>query len=178
MMKNSALIFPEVVNNFNVYNGGDKYMGVSGEVSLASLSAKTATVTGAGILGEYNTAVIGMFQSISQEIPFRIINQEYFTLLDSSRQAEIVLRSSVQNVNKETGGTIGTQGMRIVFRGRPTAANPGTLKQGDLMNASVTLELTYILIEIDGESKFELDKLNSIYKINGNDLLAEIRKQC
>lgn len=175
---NSTLIFPEVINSFNVYNGGNKFLGTSGEVSLAGLQSMTATVSGAGILGEYNTAIIGMFQSMTQEIPFRIINEEFFSLLDTTSQAEIVLRSSIQNVNKETGGAVSTQGMRIVFRGRPTAANPGTLKQGDLMNATVTLELTYILIEMGGEVKLELDKLNGIYKVNGKDLLAEIRQQC
>ncbi len=174
----SPLVFPEVINNFKVYNGGNEYQGVTGEVNLVELSAMTATVSGAGILGEYETAIIGMFQNLSQEIPFRIINREFFELMDSSKQVELVLRASIQNVNKETGGTLSTQGMRVVFRGRPTAAKMGTLKQGDLMNASTTLSLTYVLIEIGGESKLELDKLNGIYKINGKDLLAEIRRQC
>ncbi len=177
-MNGDNLVFPEVVNRFNVYDGGNKLVGVSSEVSLAELKAMTATVSGAGILGEYNTAVIGMFQSMTQEIPFRMINKEYFDLLDASRQSEIVLRSSIQNVNKSSGNTLSTQGMRIVFRGRPGDIKPGQLKQADLMNASVTLELTYILIEMAGEKKLELDKLNEIYIVNGRDLLADIRKQC
>lgn len=178
MMKDSKLVFPEVINNFNVYNAGNKYLGISGEVSLAELNAKTATVSGAGILGEYNTAVIGMFQNIQQEIPFRMINQEFFDLMDTSKQAEIVMRASVQNVDKSSGGSLSKQGMRIVFRGRPTAFKPGQLKLADLMNASVTLELTYVLIEMGGEKKMELDKLNEIYVVNGKDLLEDVRKQC
>lgn len=177
-MNNNNLIFPEVVNNFNVYNGANKLMGISGEISLAELNAMTATISGAGILGEYNTAVIGMFQNISQDIPFRMVNKEFFELINASKQAEIVLRSSLQNVNKSTGGTLSTQGMRIVYRGRSSSIKPGQLKQADLMNASVTLELTYILIEMGGEKKLELDKLNEIYIVNGEDLLADIRKQC
>ena len=46
------------------------------------------------------------------------------------------------------------------------------------MNASVTLELTYILVEIGGKTLLELDKLNSVYRVNGKDLLADIRNQC
>ena len=42
------------------------------------------------------------------------------------------------------------------------------------MDAEVTLELTYILIEVDGKSLLEIDKLNSVYKVNGEDMLAEI----
>ena len=177
-MNKNALNFPEVINYFNVYNGGNKLMGITGEISLAELKAKTATVSGAGILGEYNTAVIGMFENIQQEIPFRMINQEFFDLMNASKQAEIVMRASIQNVNKSSGGALSTQGMRVVFRGRPTNFKMGQLKQPDLMNASVTLELTYVLLEMGGEKKLELDKLNEIYIVNGKDLLAEVRKQC
>ncbi len=170
--------FPEVINLFNVYDGGNRLQGVTGEVTLTQLQAITAEVSGAGIMGTYNTAVVGMFQSLSQEIPFRMVNKEFFNLMNASQQAELVLRTSIQNVNKDTGGTLSSSGMRMVLRGRPTSANFGTLKQADLMNASVTLELTYILIEIGGETMLELDKLNSVYKVNGKDLMADIRKQC
>ena len=34
------------------------------------------------------------------------------------------------------------------------------------------------MIEMGGETKLELDKLNEIYTVNGKDLLADIRKQC
>ncbi len=176
--RNKKLIYPEVIDYFNVYNRADKLMGISGEINLAELSAITTEIKGAGILGSYNTAVIGMFNSMQQEIPFRMINTEFFDLMDTSQQAEIVLRSSVQNVNKSSGGALSTQGMRLVFRGRPTAFKPGKIQIGDMMNASVTLELTYYLIEMNGEKKMELDKLNEIYIVNGKDVLAEIRKQC
>ena len=175
---NSGIVFPEVVNGFNVYNDANRVVGTTGEISLATLQAMTAAVSGAGILGEYNTAVIGQFQSMSQDIPFRIIDRDFFGMLNTGEQSKLVIRSSVQQRNRETGGTLSTQAMRIVFRGHPTAANMGTVKKGDLMNAYITMELTYILVEIDGVTMLELDKLNSIYKINGKDLLAEIRKQC
>ena len=175
---NSGIVFPEVINNFRVYNDAAKVMGTTGEINLAQLQAITAQVSGAGILGEYNTSVVGMFQSMAQEIPFRMIDKDYFTMLNTGEQSKIVLRSSVQQRNRETGGTLSTQAMRIVFRGHPTAANMGTVKIGDLMNASITLELTYILLEIDGVTMLELDKLNSVYKVAGKDLLADIMKQC
>ena len=170
---NSGIVFPEVINNFRVYNDAARVMGTTGEISLAP-----ASVSGAGILGEYTTSVAGMFQSMSQEIPFRMIDRDYFNMLNTGEQSKIVLRSSVQQRNRETGGTLSTQAMRFVFRGHPTAANFGTVKIGDLMNASITLELTYLLAEIGGVTVLELDKLNSIYKVNGKDLLADIMKQC
>lgn len=175
---NSGIVFPEVINNFRVYNDANRIMGTTAEISIAELQAMTATVSGAGILGEYNTSVVGMFQSMSQEIPFRMIDRDYFNMLNTGEQSKIVLRSSVQQRNRETGGTISTSAMRFVFRGHPTAAKFGTVKIGDLMNASITLELTYMLAEIDGVTMLELDKLNSVYKVAGKDLLKDIMKQC
>ena len=43
------------------------------------------------------------------------------------------------------------------------------------MEAEVTLELTYILIENDGKKLVEIDKLNGVYIVNGQDMLAEVR---
>ena len=46
------------------------------------------------------------------------------------------------------------------------------------MSSSVTLELIYIMIEVDGAKKVELDKLNNVYNINGTDYLAKIKSLC
>lgn len=173
-----TLTYPEVINNFNVYDDGDKMQGISGEVTLPTLSAITTEISGGGILGSYNTAIPGAFQATQMDIPFRMVGEEYFAMSIANRQMNLTLRSSIQNVNRETGGTISSQGMRVVVRGRPTAHNLGTLSQGNLMNAAVTLELTYIMIEIGGKNLFELDKLNSVFKVNGVDLLEDIRNQC
>jgi hypothetical protein len=44
-----------------------------------------------------------------------------------------------------------------------------------MMESKVTLELFYYLIEVDGKVMLEYDKLNSVYKINGKDMLAKIK---
>ena len=46
------------------------------------------------------------------------------------------------------------------------------------MNCSVTLELTYIKIEVDSKTKVELDKLNAVYVVNNVDLLKGVRDLC
>ena len=40
------------------------------------------------------------------------------------------------------------------------------------------IPVIYILIEVNGKKKFELDKLNFVYKVNDVDLLAKVRKLC
>ena len=62
--------------------------------------------------------------------------------------------------------------------GRTTAINPGSAQPANPMNSSVTVEATYVLIQIDGETVFELDKLNNICKINGVDVMEKVRRYC
>lgn len=175
---NRGIIFPEVINNFNVYNEQAKVVGTTDEIKLPELKAITATISGAGILGSYDTSITGMFENIQTNFPFRMIDEDFFEMLNTGKQSKIVLRSSVQQRNRETGGTTSTAAMRLVFRGHPIAADPGTVKTGQMMNASITLEVTYILVELAGKSKLELDKLNSVYKVNGEDMIKDIMKQC
>ena len=52
------------------------------------------------------------------------------------------------------------------------------MKNGGQMGASITLSLVYILVEIDGKRKLELDKLNNVYKINDKDILELVKKHC
>ena len=48
------------------------------------------------------------------------------------------------------------------------------VEKGEAMEATVTLELTYLMIEVDGQQLLEVDKLNGIYKVNGTDMLAGV----
>lgn len=67
---------------------------------------------------------------------------------------------------------------KTALQATSTATPSGTVKQGGAMDAAVTVEVVYIMIELDGKQRVELDKLNNVYKVNGVDLLAKIRKQC
>ena len=45
--------YPSVINQFNVYNAGNRLIGLTGEVSLPEINSKTTTVNGAGNGVEY-----------------------------------------------------------------------------------------------------------------------------
>lgn len=46
------------------------------------------------------------------------------------------------------------------------------------MESSVTLSLSYYKIVIDGTTMLEIDKLNGVYIVNGEDVLREVRNMC
>lgn len=168
---------PEIINNYNVYHNGNVMVGVSGSVTLPSLDAITEEVSGAGILGTYETSVVGMYGSLEQEVPFRILDTDVFSLMNPSELVDLTFRASAQSTVKSTGA-IDYKGMRVVERGRLKSFTPGKLELGKQMDANLKLELLYILIEIGGKTMLEYDKLNSVFTVNGVDLLAKVRSLC
>ena len=70
------------------------------------------------------------------------------------------------------------QQMRVVVRGKMASFTPGKVKGAEQMGSSVTLELLYFMVELEGEKMVEVDKLNSVFVVNGKDMLAPIRNMC
>lgn len=165
---------PEVINDFNLYLSGNKLGGMTGEVALPDFEAMTSTTSGNGILGEYEAIVLGHYGSMEQEVPFRCINEDYFKMVSPSKACELTLRGAIQGSEKDTQNECEV-GMRVVFRGRCKKIVIGTVKQREQMGSSITLELTYILVEMGGKERVCLDKLNNIFRVNGVDQLAKIR---
>lgn len=165
---------PEVINNFNVYNIGNVLIGLSGSVPLPNFDAITEEIGGAGILGTYETSIPGFYSSILQEIPFRILDEDIFSLMNPLELVDLTFRAAAQSTVKATGA-LDYKGMRIVERGRLKNFSPGTFELGKQMGAKVDMELLYIMIEVDGRTRLEYDKLNAVFNVNGRDLLAKVR---
>lgn len=171
---NAIANIPEVINSFNAYNNGNVLVGVTGSVQLPNFDAVTEEIGGAGVLGTYETAIPGFYSSMSQEVPFRILDTDIFSIMNPNELVDLTFRASEQHTVKSTGA-LDYKSMRVVERGRLKNFTPGKLELGKQMDASVTLELLYILIEIDGQTKLEYDKLNSVFVVNGKDLLEKVR---
>lgn len=169
--------FPSVINDFNVYKKNTKLIGITGEVSLPDFESKTTTINGAGILGDIEEAVMGQFNSMKIEIPFRTLSDDIFSIMNPLDAVDLTLRGAIQTTDTQTG-VAGYKGMKVMVRGKIATFKPGTVKAAEQMNCSVTLELTYIKIEVDSKTKVELDKLNAVYVVNNVDLLKGVRDLC
>lgn len=168
---------PQVINDYNMYLTGSKLVGMTEEVALPDLEAMTETIRGAGMLGEISVADIGHFPSIQQEVPFRIFDSEAAKLIKFMEAVDLTLRAAQQYLNPSTMST-DMKGMRVVFRGQCTGIKPGSVKQGGMMSSSVTIEVLYYLLEVDGEKVMELDKVNPKFVVNGVDMLAKAQSLC
>lgn len=170
-------VIPEKIHLFNVYNQGRKLIGVSEEVTLPDFEAITETLSGPGILGELESVATGQFSSMEMEIPFRQMDDSMFRFADQGSAVDLTLRGSIQYTESDTCENTYKQ-MRVVVRGRNKGITGGKAKQGTGTASSIKIEIAYILIEIDGVTMIELDKLNFVYKVYGKDLLEKVREMC
>ena len=167
---------PTKINRYNVYNSGNRLLGMGDELTLPDFEASTETVSGAGILGEIDDPTPGYFTNQEIEIPFRILDKEATDMLDITKAVQLEIRGAEQTTNGE--GDIEFRGVRVVVRGRCKKFATGKMKAGNPMDTSITLSILYILIELEGEPVLELDKMNEVFKINGNDILAKVKELC
>ena len=166
---------PETINDFNMYAGSTRLVGIAGSVSMPDIEALTETIPGTGILGEYDATSTGRYGTIEFPIPFRCLDPDFFTLIDPTEPLMITLRGAVQYAVKSTGSA-DYIGMRVIARGKPKNISIGTIEQGKPTESSITIEATYFMVELDGKPKFELDKINGVCKVNNKDLLAKIKQ--
>ena len=164
------------INAYNVYRDSKKLVGLSDEVTLPDFEGLTETISGPGILGEIDEPLLGHFGASEIEVPFRTLNEEMFDLLAQGQAVNLTLRMSTQAIVESTMAT-DFMPSRVVIKGKSKGFTGGSAKQGQGTGSSVKVEIIYILIEVNNKKKFELDKLNFVYKVNGVDLLAKVRKQ-
>ena len=124
-----ASIIPEVLNHFNIYNGANALVGVSGEVELPELEAITDTVEGTGVLGEIEDPVTGQFSSATIKIPFAVLYSDMFSIVNTTEPPLLTLRGSMQCTDPKTGAT-GYYPIRVVVRGKAKTTTLGKVAKG------------------------------------------------
>ncbi len=165
---------PDKINDFNVYDDGERLIGIGEEVTLPDIEMMSESVIVPG--GEVDSPTIGQFTSGQVEIPFQSLTQDLFSMMNPLRSVNITLRASQQEM--DGSGNIVFTGLRAVFRGRPKTLATGSVKKGSGTGTSLSIEWTYYMLEIDGKKVIEIDKLNSVFKINGEDILAQSKQLC
>lgn len=168
---------PQVINRFNIYQTGKKLIGISGEVTLPGVTSLTDSLEGAGVGGNLDLPVIGLIDSMEMEIPFMSLITDVFTLMDPTETPDLTLNGAIQGTDPGTGKP-GYLSLSIAVRGICKEFTPGNVKAGAKMESSVKLELLYYKIVLDGKTMLEIDKLNSVYVVNGHDVIAEVRNMC
>ena len=165
---------PQFLTNYRIYNDGSVLLGVEADITLPNLEAQTETISGAGILGEFDSAIPGSFKSQSIEVGFRIIDKTMFTLAASTGNASLTFRGSQQINNYSKSGVVINQAVRIETRGPISGIDLGKASPGKATDSKLKQEVLFIGVYIDDDEVLYLDKINFVYRVSGDDMLSDI----
>lgn len=160
-----------------MYRSGNKLIGFTGEVELPAVTMITDTLEGAGTGGNMDVPVIGLTDNMEVQVPYMAITKDMMSMANPNQAADLTLRGAIQGTDPATG-KIAYAPIAISMRGIVKEINPGTVKAGAKMESNIALTLSYYKITIDGETILEIDKLNGIFVVNGEDVLKDVRNMC
>ena len=165
------MALPRKLKNFNLFNDGISFIGVAAEVVLPKLTRKVEEFRGAGMNAPVD-ADMGM-EKLEVEHTYAGINRDVFNQFGITRADGVLLRFSGAYQRDDTGEV---DAVEVVMRGRHTEIDGGSSKAGDDTEFKVKSSLSYYKLTINGETVIEIDILNMIEIVNGDDRLADQRR--
>jgi len=161
---------PSKLKGFNLFHNGENFVGQIGEITLPKLSRKMEDWQGGGMSGP-----------VKVDFGNEAIQMEWTAggfMKSVLKQYGITQHDGVQL--RFAGGyqaedSTSYDAVEIVVKGRHMEIEPGQAKAKEDTSFKVTTVASYYKLSINGEDIIELDFVNAIEKINGNDLLAALR---
>lgn len=153
-----------------VYIEGSAFVGMA-QIDLPGVSLMTSEVKGGDISGAIDMPLVGLTQSMTATFNFRTVTKEIVKLLAGDR---IQLECKIGIAVNEDGKHV-IKKQKIVMAGYFKTQNTGKLAIGETQDRSYEMEVVYLKETFDDVETLEIDKLNTIHKVNGVDLLEEAR---
>jgi P2 family phage contractile tail tube protein len=163
----------------NVFMAHDSESGAAlkGTVSveLPSFELSTEEFGGAGVAGKVNVAFPGSMGALTATLKFPVIYGDITKYMELGTVRTVDLRNEIIVQNPDTHAKEKVPN-RWVLKGQLSGVSPGSIEQATAGEATVTIQLNYVQHFLDGDEILEWDAFKYIYKVNGNDLMAETRQ--
>jgi P2 family phage contractile tail tube protein len=98
-----------------------------------------------------------------------------FHAMAANPYKEVGLQVRSNRVVTRNGGKLDAEGVRLDLRGWFSSAKEGSFKQGEGAQCEYKMEVTALKLVVDGREIKEIDIDNYIWKVNGEDIIADIR---
>jgi len=151
------MALPRKLKHMNLFNDTVTYVGQVEEVVLPVLTRKMEEWRGGGMDGAIKTDQ-GL-EAMSLEWTCGGLMDEPFQQFGIDKHDGVQLRFT-GSYQREDSGVVSA--VEIVVRGRHSAIDMGTAKEGDASPFKVTTEASYYKITVDGDVKREIDIINMV----------------
>jgi uncharacterized protein len=160
------------VTNANIYVNGANWLGRAEEVKLPDINHMVSEHKALGMVGK-----VEMFSGIDKMEASIKWNSLYADVLKTAANPTEPFQLQVRtNIEQYEGNTRIAQEPGVYYiTGQFKNVPTGTFKQHDNVELESKLTVWAVKFEVGGAAIYEVDVLNNIYKVDGEDLLADYR---
>lgn len=144
-------------------------------IELPTIAEQTVEVEGSGIMGSYETPVLGQLENMEVTMDLTHASPDEASILLTPENHEVGIYRAVQVRDSDTD-EISIQKQRFYLRVRPKSVSEGTAENDSTDNGKATYSCSLYRKYIDGEKICEINPLSSIYIWNGVDYYEEVRE--
>jgi len=161
------------VTNANVYMDGNNLLGRAEEITLPQVKHTMSEHKALGMVGKAE------FFSGIDKLECKIKWNSYYPdvmkkAADPFKAVQLQARASLETY---TGQGLTRQVPVVVYLSGTFKEFPmGALKQHDNVELETTMNVLYAKLVVDGQEIVEIDILSNIYKVDGQDILANYRR--
>ena len=161
------------VYDANVYVNNASKHGQASEITAPTITAIMTDYKAMGMVGslEFFNGIDKIEVTIKWTYPDSEAQKACANFL---KPVDLMIRSS--KAEYDNGGITAEKPIVMYVRGYPKAHPGGSFKAKEDTELENTFTVNYYKLEIDGEEIVEIDVTNNIYKVGGEDLLAERRQ--
>lgn len=165
------MALPKKLKAFNLFQNGENFVGQVAEVTPPKLTRKMEAYRGGGMNGPVD--IDQGQEGIVLEWTCGGLMRSVLTQYGITKHDGVQLRFAGAYRADDSGKP---DAVEIVVRGRHKEVDFGNAKPGDETAFKVSTTCSYYKLTINGETVIEIDLMNMIENVNGDDLLADLRK--
>lgn len=157
---------------FTVFKDGVRKMGLA-DITLPDIEYMTESLKGSGVGGEVDLINPGNISAMTATFNWRTINDDLLVLAQPiTHQLECL--GAVEQYDAGSGEYV-TKQAAVTMRVTPKKVSLGKFENNATTDSSNEFSVVYLKVKFDGVTAVEIDPLNYIFNIGGNDFLATVR---
>lgn len=167
------MALPKKLKHMNLFNDAQSYLGVAKTVTLPKLGRKLEAYRGGGMDGPAKVDL--GFSDDGLALEWTLGGWDLIALRQfGAVRVDGVAMRFAGSVQRDDDGSVSS--VEIAVRGRHEEIDFGEAAPGEDTEHKINTALTYYKLTVDGEVIVEVDFLNFVFNVNGDDLLAEHRQ--
>lgn len=166
------MALPRKLKNLNLFNDGNSYLGLTKSVTLPVLGRKMESYRGGGMNGPVKIDHGMSDDGIQVEWTLGGLDLTVLRQFGIPTASGVLLRWAGAYQQDDTGEVVPVE---VVVRGRHEEIDMGDAEPGEDTEHSITTTCTYYKLTVNGVTEIEIDLLNMVEIVGGEDRLAQQR---